>query len=43
MLLNYKILQKDFNKRYINAFQEYAIRVMYGNQLIMGSELVNEE
>lgn len=29
--MNSYILQNDFNKRYIESFNEYAISILYGN------------
>lgn len=39
---NCKILQKEFSQSYINLFQQYYITTVYGDELIMGSDLIDE-
>ena len=39
---NCKILKSNFEEQYINLFQQYYITTVYGNELVMGSELVDE-
>lgn len=43
MIDNYKILQPNFKQQYINLFQQYYITTVYGDEIIMGSDLVHEE
>lgn len=40
---NCKILKSDFEQPYINFFQQYYISTVYGNELVLGSDLINEE
>ena len=37
------ILRQDFQHRYNSAFQEYVIDKMFGGDILMGSDLVNED
>ena len=39
---NCKILKKDFAAPYMQGFQKYYITTIYGNELIMGSELIDD-
>lgn len=39
---NCKILKEDFSQPYINLFQQYYIATVYGNELVMGSDLIDE-
>lgn len=39
---NCKILKSNFEEPYINLFQQYYIATVYGNELVIGSELVDE-
>lgn len=39
---NCKILKQDFEQPYINLFQQYYISTVYGNKLVMGSDLIDE-
>ena len=39
---NCKILKSNFEEPYINLFQQYYIATVYGNELVMGSELIDE-
>ena len=39
---NCKILRSNFEESYINLFQQYYIATVYGNELVMGSELIDE-
>lgn len=39
---NCKILHQDFEKIYVNLFEQYYITTVYGDELIMGSDLVDE-
>lgn len=39
---NCKILKSNFEELYINLFQQYYIATVYGNELVMGSELIDE-
>lgn len=40
---NCKILNKNYINDYKNAFQEYFIQTLYGNNIIMGSTLVKDD
>lgn len=40
---NCKILQSDFEQQYINLFQQYYITTVYGDEVIMGSDLINDQ
>ena len=39
---NCKILRENFEQPYINLFQQYYITTVYGDELVMGSDLVDE-
>lgn len=39
---NCKILNKDYIDDYKNAFREYFIQVIYGNNIVMGSTLIKD-
>ena len=39
--MNSYILQNDFNKRYIESFNEYAINILYGN-ITIGDDIEDE-
>lgn len=38
---NCKILQKDFDKQYNNLFMQMYIQKVYGNELVLGSTLLD--
>ena len=35
-------LDKDFSKRYADAFNEYAIHTMYGSNILIGDDIEDE-
>ena len=37
------ILRRDFQHIYNSAFQEYVIDKMFGGNILLGSDLVNED
>lgn len=40
---NCKILNKNYINDYKNAFQGYFIQIFYGNNIVMGSTLVQDD
>ena len=36
------ILKKEFNGRYIDSFNKYAIDIIYGDNILIGSDLVKD-
>lgn len=43
MFSNYKILDKDFTRRYTGLFYQYYISNIYGNNVVTAESLINEE
>lgn len=39
---NCKILKEGFAQSYMNLFQQYYITTVYGDELVMGSDLIDE-
>lgn len=37
------IFRKDFANRYNKAFQDYAIHVFYGDNILLAEDLLNQE
>ena len=40
---NYKILDKDFQRRYTGLFTQYYIQIMYGNNIVTAESVIAEE
>ena len=40
---NCKILQKNFDKGYSNLFMQMYIQIIYGDELVLGSTLLNDK
>ena len=36
------IFKKDFYKRYANAFNDSAMNILYGSNVVMGSDIEDE-
>lgn len=35
-------LSKDFSKRYADAFNDYALDIMYGGNIVIGDDIEDE-
>lgn len=40
---NCKILRLDFDRRYYNLFMQMYIQMLYGDELVLGSTLLNDD
>lgn len=38
----YSIFREDFNKRYIEDFNDYVISVIYGDNILIGKDIENK-
>ena len=40
---NCKILQKNFDQQYVNLFTQMYIQMVYGDELVLGSTLTEDD
>lgn len=40
---NCKILSQNYEQNYKQAFQQYFIQILYGKEIVMGSDLIKDD